>query len=213
MISDERWWDDQRNPILLLSLFSFLYVPSFPLSPPVEGATTIRRPRCFRLKALPSLQSSRPLFFSIRIGSTLRNFVVVFLVIWNFFRNTTREKVRVTEILLFFLLSRARLWFFSFVPVSCPSEVFFSPDDESALSKSSVFSHDATSIRPNKEVNHGETCVLFSILFSSFSSSSSRRTRVRAVYSLTRAIWERDFFLCFSPSRDGLSFSRSRSVG
>ena len=34
------------------------------------------------------------------------------------------------------------------------SEVFFAPE---ALSKSSVISHDATSIRPNKEVNHGET--------------------------------------------------------
>ena len=93
------------------------------------------------------------------------------------------------------------MWFF-FEKV-CPSEVFRLNSE--AHSKSSVFSHDATSIRPNKEVNHGETCVLFSILSSSFSSSSSRRTRVRAVCSLT-CVLERDF-LFFSVSM----VSRSRA--
>ena len=79
---------------------------------------------------------------------------------------------------------------------------FFSPDDESALSKSSVFSHDATSIRPNKEVNHGETCVLFSILssfFFFFFFLLSEDARARGL--LSRAcVLERDF-LFFSLSR------------
>ena len=99
---------------------------------------------------------------------------------------------------------------FSFVPVSCPSEVFFSPDDESALSKSSVFSHDATSIRPNKEVNHGETCVLFSILSSSFFFFFffllSEDARARGLRSRV-CVLERDF-LFFSVSAMG---SRSRA--
>ena len=89
-----------------------------------------------------------------------------------------------------------------FFRVCVPSEVFRLNSE--AHSKSSVFSHDATSIRPNKEVNHGETCVLFSILLSSF-SSSSRRTRIRAVYSLM-CVLERDF-LFFSVSM----ISRSRA--
>ena len=172
----------------ILSLFFFKYVPSFPLSPPVEGATTRRRRGPRRLKALPSLQSSRPLFF-IRREVCIRatEFCWVFCFVFS------------TEILLFFLLSCLLVVFFfsglSFFP--------FSPCVKSAKrSKSSVFSHDATSIRPNKEVNHGETCVLFSILssfFFFFFFFLSEDARARGL--LSRAcVLERDF-LFFSLSR------------
>jgi hypothetical protein len=103
-----------------------------------------------------------------------------------------------TEICSFFLLSLLRVFFF-FGSLSFSAEVFRLVE---AHSKSSVFSHDATSIRPNKEVNHGETCVLFSILSSSFFFFFfflSEDARARGLLSRV-CVLERDF-LFFSVSR------------
>ena len=100
--------------------------------------------------------------------------------------------------LLFFLLSCLPAFFFSGLSFSFS----FRPLGSAQLSKSSVFSHDATSIRPNKEVNHGETCVLFSILssfFFFFFFFLSEDARARGLRSLA-CVLERDF-LFFSLSR------------
>ena len=176
---------------------SFLYVPSFPLSPPVEGATTIRRQR-FRLKALPSLQSSRPLFFSssIRIRSTAAEFFVALLCFLLFLL----EILPLVFCLCFFCLSFCLCFCLVFSLFSVKS--FFAPDERRARAqRSSVFSHDATSIRPKKKSIMARRCVLFSS-FVLFFFLLSEDAHTRAVYSLSRAcVLERDFFHVFSPSR------------
>ena len=202
MISELTRENDQRKSNSTLPLL-FLYVPSFPLSPPVEGATTIRRQR-FRLKALPSLQSSRPLFFSssIRIRSTAAIFCC-FVVFFAFSVRNFASRV----LPLFFLPLVCLCFCLAFSLFSVKS--FFAPDEKkSARSKSSVFSHDATSNSTEEEVNHGETCVLFSILSSFFLPPLGGRAHARGLFSLTRVCFrERFFSLFFAVSK----VSRSRA--
>ena len=129
---------------------------------------------------------------SIFVDSSAEFCCGVFCFLWPFVVRVVRNR----NFALFFAFTPARVFFLFFrVRLSFSAEVFRLVE---AHSKSSVFSHDATSIRPNKEVNHGETCVLFSILLT-FLSSSSRRRRAcaRGLLSLVRVL-RRDFFLCFS---------------
>ena len=141
---------------------------------------------------------------SIFVDSSAEFCCGVFCFLWPFVVRVVRNR----NFALFFAFTPARVFFFFSGLSLLLAEVFRLVE---AHSKSSVFSHDATSIRPNKEVNHGETCVLFSILLSFFVFFLSEETRVRARSALSRACsTERFFVFVFL---DGLSFSRSRSVG
>ena len=89
--------------------------------------------------------------------------------------------------------------------------------EERALKIFKVFSHDATSIPDRiKEVNHGETCVLFFYSFVLFflSFPLGGRAHARGLFSL--CVLERDFFSLFfavsKVSRSRAPFSWDRAT-
>ena len=183
---------------------SFLYVPSFPLSPPVEGATTIRRQR-FRLKALPSLQSSRPLFFSssIRIRSTAAEFFVALLCFLLFLL----EILPLVFCLCFFCLSFCLCFCLVFSLFSVKS--FFAPDERRARARNLQSSR---TTRPQfdriKKSIMARRAFFFLFFRPLFLPPLGGRAHARGLFSLTRVCFrERFFSLFFAVSK----VSRSRA--